>query len=90
MPHLPGGILEPGDEGRDTMTIDLGPAFPDQIPGCPMGGNHDVQNVIWIWIDKTDPRDPHLGAVVDGRACIRCGLRDTFILEGDPEEDVVR
>ncbi len=59
------------------MTIDLGPAFPDQIPGCPMGGNHDVQNVIWIWIDKTDHRIP-------GRACIRCGLRDTFIPEGDP------
>jgi len=43
---------------------------------CPGSGTHEIEWVEWIW--NGDWSHP-----VPGRACIKCGLRDTYIEEGE-------
>ena len=43
---------------------------------CPAGGKHEIEEVRWFW----GPSRP-LIRPVPGRACVKCGLRDTYIQE---------
>lgn len=44
---------------------------------CPRGGAHLIQKAIVAW-PVYDPGQSH-----EARLCIKCGLRDTFIDEGE-------